>query len=82
MYIRLNIHNYVNSTENIILYMYGLCRFAEKLNIQNWVNSTGNCVNYMYGLSGFAKKFIRREIVYDRCTDYLNLQKDWIFRIE
>ena len=56
--------------------------FAEKLNVQNYGNSTGNYVHYSYGMSGFAETFnvqtaeIQQEIVYNICTECLDLQKN------
>ena len=78
---KLNIQNYINSTKNILLYMYGLGRFAEKLNIQNCVNFTGNWVYHMYRFSGFVEKLNIHsyvnlmEVVYNRCMDC------WICRL-
>ena len=67
------------------LYMYGMFGFEEKLNIQKRVNSTGNCVHYMYRISGFAEKlnvknFVNsaRKYVHYICTEYLDLQRNWI----
>ena len=62
------------------LYMYEMSRFAKKLNILNYGNSTVNYVNYRYRMSGFADKLVSRtakiqwEIVYNKCTDRLDLQ--------
>ena len=56
--------------------------YAEKLNIQNYGNSVGNYVHYSYGMSGFVEKLnvqtveIQREIVYNICTEFLDLQKN------
>ena len=64
------------------LYIYGISGFAEKLNVQNYGNSTGNYVHYSYGMSGFAETFnvqtaeIQQEIVYNICTECLDLQKN------
>ena len=43
--VKLNIQNYVNSTENYVHYTYEMTGFADKLNIQNCVNSAGNYVH-------------------------------------
>ena len=73
-----------NSTRNCVCYMYGMLGLAEKLHILICINSTGNCVHYMYGMSGFAEKLnvqiwkIRWEIVYIFCTEFPDLQKNWI----
>ena len=57
------------------------------LQVQNDANATRNCVHHKYGLSGFVENLnstdtwvkriaqIKREIVYIRCTDCLDLQK-------
>ena len=64
------------------LYIYGMSVFAEKLNVQNYGNSTGNYVHYSYGMSGFVEKLnvqtveIQREIVYNICTECLDLQRN------
>ena len=56
--------------------------FAEKLNVQNYGNSTGNYVHYSNRMSGFAEKLnvqtteIQLEIVYNICTECLDLQKN------
>ena len=64
--------------------MYRMSGFIEKLNIQNCVNSMGNCVHYMYGWSRFEEKLnIQNSInstgnCVNKCTDGLDLQKNWI----
>ena len=42
----LNIHNFVNSTENFVQQMFGLCGFTKNLNFADTLN-VQNCINSM-----------------------------------
>ena len=62
--------------------------FAKKLNIQNYENLMGNCVHYMYEMSGLGEKINIQKYVYSMenwvhyiCTECLDLQRNWMFRI-
>ena len=77
---KLNVQYCRNSTGNSVRYMSGMSGFAEKSNILNSENSTGNCEHYLCTANPDLQKNwkskmaeIQFEIIYDTCTECLDL---------